>query len=114
MSMGTVLIDTSPPRVSGRTVPIDSPIDSVPTPEIGKTVCRQKKLEICGTLEKRACCKMPVPVIAKPRKGLWQSVFPCIGGRIPTTSLRTGLGMTRLKHFATGSALHRKKRSLPV
>jgi len=45
---------------------------------------------------------MPVPVIAKPRKGLWQSVFLCIGGRIPTTSLRTGLGMTGLRHFATG------------
>ena len=48
---------------------------------------------------------MPVPVIAKPRKGLWQSVFPCIGGRIPTTSLRTGLGMTRLKHFLAGPFL---------
>ena len=23
---------------------------------------------------------MPAPVIAKPRKGLWQSVFLCIGG----------------------------------
>ena len=37
---------------------------------------------------------MPYFVIAKLRKELWQSVPLCVQERIPTTSLRTGLGMT--------------------